>query len=839
MQNDAVGKSLVGVRSALRLSLGVTPLLHFCLWMNVLLLVPYWRTRPLQVLASIGILPWLIFLCVVGLPSEVYSQSFQREITPVLTKAGCNRGSCHGAAAGRGGFRLSLYGSDPAADYREIVQQLGGRRIHRVYPEQSLLLRKATESIEHGGGQRLLIGGEGVKRIETWISNGAYWVDSGSSADSQVKQSPEKLDAVVSDIAEPVIGVRHLRVTPTKVVLAQVGDSIPLQAEATFADGTSEDVTNWTVFEAEDDSSLEIDRFHPRVTARRHGRHLIIARYLTQVVPIEILVPYPFGFVSSTLTHAENHDLEMTDEVAGSGAAKIHERSVIHERSGIHVGAERLGGDGSHDVAGEFIDRWVNHRLSVLRLPASPQCDDATFFRRACLDLTGRLPTSWQYMEYFDHPEQERRGWWIETLIASDAFNHYWTFKLAELFRLRRLPNSQEAMERYHTWIGSQLRESVGYDQIVKSLLTARGDASEIGPANFLRTVAGPRERAELVSEVFMASRLRCANCHDHPLDRWTQDDYHGLSAVFATIRVGDRVVDQPNGKVTHPKTGKDARPKLPGGSWLEGSSQNDGLPSLGHVYADWLLEESNPYFAKAIVNRLWKSMMGRGLVEPVDDFRETNPASHPELLARLAEHFVESGCDLRSTLKVIARSAAYQRSSMTVPGNASDTVFYSHYYDRSLRAEVLADAISDVLEMPAIYGNEPVGTRAIDLVDPQIESRSLDVLGRCSRETTCDAADSGSGSGLSAKLFLLNGSLINGRLESDENRLANLMKAESNSVEIIKTFYQVALQRSPKESELDYWMVELENCDPEDRSFLLRDFVWSLLACREFTTNH
>lgn len=743
-------------------------------------------------------------------PEDSFAKSFQRQITPVLTKAGCNQGSCHGAAAGRGGFHLSLYGSDPAADYREIVQKLGGRRIHRVEPQLSLLLRKATESMEHGGGQRLLAGGAGSLRIEKWIRDGAYWEESSEQGQMETTQHGSSNH----DLPKIEIGSADLMqflVTPSRSTVATIGESIPLTAKAVFSDGTTEDVTAWTVFEAEDESSLEIDANKSEIKVLRPGRHLVIARYLTEVIPIEFLVP-------------------VANETAGADGVPTGDsnESVI-----------KGNGDSLRSETISFIDQRINERLSRLKIPASPGCSDATFLRRSSLDLTGRLPTLQQVGDYLSKPDLNRRSQWVDTLLASEEFTEYWTLKLAQLFRLRQLPNSDAAIQGYHRWIGEQLRARVGYDQIVRSLLTSRGDTAEIGPANFLRTAEGPRQRAELVSEVFMASRLRCANCHDHPLDRWTQDDYHGLAAIFATIEVGTRVEDQLLGKVTHPKTGQDARLKLPGGPWLKVPSPSISDDSPSDAYANWLLDVENPYFAKAIVNRLWRAMMGRGLVEPVDDFRQTNPASHPELLGELAEQFVLSRYDLRQTLRLITLSDAYQRSSQTLALNQSDDTFYSRYYERPLPAEVIADAISDVLDVSAVYGDEPKGTRAIQLVDPQIESRALDVLGRCSRESSCEDNGDQSGQGLSAKLFVFNGAFINQRLESDENRLGRLLASGAEPIEVIQSFYRSALQRSLTKAEMDYWSIEMEKNNRMDHQSFLRDFVWSLLACREFTTNH
>ena len=767
---------------------------------------------------------FLSIACLTFSSGAVPAKSFERIITPVLTKAGCNRGSCHGAAAGRGGFHLSLYGSDPEADYREIVFQFGGRRLHRLAPEKSLLLLKATETIEHGGGQRLIADGEAAQRIIGWIKNGAYWHQSSQS--SQIADGSEySTDTRPQNSNLKPAALREVKVIPSTVVLPSVGAAFDLNVEALFDDGTHENVTDWTVFDPDDQAALEVDKKSSRVTALRPGRHLLIARYLNRVIPVEVLVPFSSAGGSRQASGASTS--RGVDENDGDPATQI---------STTQFSTTQIAAD-------QIIDSHIDRRLQVLGLPASPVCDDMTFIRRCCLDLVGRLPNEQELEEYLRQSATMRRDWLIESLLESSSFNRYWTLQLAKLFRLRSLPNSETALSKYHTWISEQLESHVGYDRLVKALLTARGDVSEIGAANFLRTANGPRERAELVSEVLMGSRLRCANCHDHPLDQWTQDDYHGLAAILATIKVGQQIQDQPDGRVTHPKTGQDALPKLPAGDYLNHQTRvvSDSLdsltePTVSDSLADWLLDRENPYFAKAIVNRLWKSMMGRGLVEPVDDFRQTNPPTHPALLEQVTRHFIRSGYDLRATLRLIARSQAYQRSSATTPSNEADRLFYSHHYSRELEPEVLSDAISDVLDVSIAYGDLPLGTRAVDLVHPQVDSRALDILGRCSREGSCESDGESSSRGLSAKLFLLNGEFINKRLESQEGRLARLLEHGSSPEEIIKVFYQAALQRSPDSRELAYWKTHLDDLPESDYREFLGDFVWSLIASREFT---
>ena len=331
-----------------------------------------------------------------------------------------------------------------------------------------------------------------------------------------------------------------------------------------------------------------------------------------------------------------------------------------------------------------------------------------------------------------------------------------------------------------------------------------------------------------------MGSRMKCANCHNHPLDHWTQDDFHGLTAMFAKLTRSKVIRFNPLGKNIHPNTGEEALMKIPGGDYLPPEIK-DGRAT----FSDWLIDPANPYFAKSIVNRLWKSLMGRGLVEPVDDFRSTNPATHPELLERLAEDFIDHGYDIRHTLKVIAMSSAYTRSSNPLDGNQTDSQFYSYAIAKPLEPEVLADAITDVLGVPVGYGAEPLGTRAVELQDGAISSEALDILGRCDRTNSCEGAPPPVGP-LAQKLHLLNGALLNARIGSEEGRLLKLIQSKRSPWEIVVEFYRAALNRPPNQNEMDvlHQWIDPSKTSAEQQK-VLEDVVWSILTCREFVTNH
>jgi hypothetical protein len=700
----------------------------------------------------------LIMMLAVSADAGQSSIDFDTRVIPVLTKAGCNTGACHGAAAGRGEFRLSLYGGDPKFDHRSISLELEGRRVNLAKPDESLLLLKATESINHGGGPRLELDGAGATVLQQWIDEGAS------------RSRSATLD--------------EFSVEPRSRVVSGVGETVDLKAYARFSGSPIADVTQWTVFTPEDSAAVEIDSDTGTAAVLRRGRHIVVARYLDHVVPVEIIVPL------------SDQDVDLADEPRRN-----------------------------------FVDDHVLRTLEVLHLPVSSAADDSAFLRRVTLDLTGRLPTPRMQNDYQRNSNLLKRQQLVDRLLASDEFTEYWILRFAKLLRIRSQPGDTQGALTYHKWLTRQIGTGVPYDQMARTILTATGDTHQVGPANFYRTGGGPRKQAEFASELFMGTRLRCANCHNHPLDRWTQDDYHGLAAIFAKINRGRVIKVVARGEVAHPRTGEAAISRIPGDRFLKDA--DDGRAEM----AAWLTDPKNPFFAKAAVNRLWKAMMGRGLVEPTDDLRATNPATHPPLLKQLADDFVEHGYDLRHTLRLIVLSSTYGRSLQPSPDNQADDRYYSHAFTRPLGPEVLADAIADVTGVFDQYADHPPDSRAVSLFDPKIESETLNVLGRCSREESCETSGEGSG-GLTLKLHLLNGPLLNRRIVASEGRLTKLIAAGVAAEEIVNRFYRLALCRDPSAVERSFWNGQLSANGSNERD-VLEDFLWSLLTCKEFVTNH
>ena len=705
----------------------------------------------------------LLKLTSIGLAEKREAVEFENDLIPIFTKMGCNAGKCHGSAIGRGDFKLSLYGGDPESDFEEIVRRMNGRRVNLSKPDESLIVLKPTANLKHGGRMVFDDDSESERLLIDWIKQGA----------KNLKHRH----------------LKHVEVTPRKFVATKTGATAQLKVTAHYDNGKTRDVTAWTTFVAEDSSAVDIDADAASAEVRRGGRHIVVARYLSEVIPIVLVSP-------------------------------LNNQAV----------------DLSSEPRNNFVDEYVLRLLAELRLPTSPLADDGTFLRRVTLDLTGRLP---EYNHESRVPGFDREAI-VDKLLSSEEFVDFYTLKLAKLLRIQskndknRVTMTTKAARGFHNWIAEQLRNGVGYDQIANEIITATGDTTKVGPATFYIAVEDPQLQTEFATEVFMGSRMKCANCHNHPLDKWTQDDFHGLTAIFAKLTRQQVVKINPLGSAIHPNTGEAAQMKIPGEEFLPAAT-TDGR----EAFANWLTARDNPYFAKATVNRLWKSLMGRGLVEPVDDFRSTNPATHPVLLNKLAEDFIEHGYDLRHTLKLIAMSATYARSSITVDGNETDDRFYSHMIQKPIEPAVLADAISDVLGVASQYGSEQYGTRAVELPDGSIRSDALDILGRCDRSKSCEGAPSPTGP-LAQRLHLFNGGLLNDRVGAVGSRLDQFIKAEMRPMEIVEDYYQTALNRPPNEQEVRFLSMLLNPAkSSKEQRNLLGDFVWSIATCKEFVTNH
>ena len=716
----------------------------------------------------LGLSLWILLAPPRLLSAEI-AVDFQSEVMPMLTRAGCNAGDCHGSAAGRGGFHLSLLGSSPDRDFEAITGEFKGRRLNLKYPAESLLLKKPTGYVDHGGGTVLDVDSAEAALLERWIAEGA------------------------SKVTQRKLAEFHVELSSGNSTIMK-GQGTLVRALATFSDETELEVTDRVTWSVQDKDALQLDRTTGELTALRSGQHVLIARFMNQVKPLMVQVPFN----------------RSSDELA-----------VDHDLSRLHR-----------------IDQEIVGKLMQLNLEPLPRASSATLVRRVYLDLTGQLPSADATREYIEDSDPNKYANLITDLLGSGEYIDYWSFHVARMLQIRPQAKSDAAARAYFQWIRQQLRQP--YNLLVRTLVLSQGTIEEQPATEFYRTVRGAREQAELTSELFMGVRLRCANCHNHPLDRWTQDDYHGLAAVFATVRQGPRVHVVSRGEVTHPATGVAAIPKIPGDQYISVPSDQENL-DLRVPFANWLTSPKNSYFAKTAVNRIWSYLMGRGLVNPVSNMSETNPASHSALLQWLADDFVEHNFDIQHTVGQIMTSDAYQRR---VVRNAtlSQQVFYRGYLARPLPPEVLLDAISDVTGVATEFTGFNATTRAIQIPYQDIPSTALDAVGRCTLEQCGSVVNTEIT--IAQRLQWINGALINDKLNGQDSYLRQLEQQLQNEKisgeKLIQELYVRMYSRSPNQAELLFWKSQLTKAMPIGKQIgIIRDLLWSLLASREFGSQH
>jgi hypothetical protein len=704
-------------------------------------------------------LVWLLAAsCAAGTVAAEERLDFPTRILPILTKAGCNAGSCHGAAVGQGGFKLSLLGYDPAQDHANLTREFGGRRLDVETPANSLFVRKGTDQLDHEGGRKIKRGSDAERTLLAWVAAGAPF----GPADLRVTK---------------------IEVEPADSLLRASDQSVQLRVRATMSDGRSEDVTALALYSSNDDAVADVDKAGV-VTTRDRGLTSIMVRYSGQAVAARIAVPFGDAEIATADFKPRN-----------------------------------------------FIDERVLAELRRLRLPPSPLSDDAEFFRRVHLDLIGRLPEPDAVRAFLQEPpSEEKRRRVIASLLEREEFVDFWTLKFGDWLLISGKRGSEAATRAYHDWVRGQLARNRPLDQFVRELLLAQGEVTRVGPANFFSLATDPRDLGEHVAGMFLGAQIACARCHAHPADRWTQDDYHAFAACFARLsRQGETISVSTRGEVEHPKTQKPVAPRPLGAVALPGHDDDRRVE-----LAAWLTAPDNPFFARNLVNRVWKHLLGRGLVEPVDDLRPTNPPTNPALHDALAKEFAQHGFDLRWLVGAIANSRTYQLAAHTNEGNRRDDRLFSHAYLKPLPAQVFADAVAQVTGVPDKFEGQADATRAVQLVGAHTPSYALDVLGRCSRERSCETADR-AGGGLAQALHLINGPTINDKLRG--GTLGRLLAANTPNRELVDELYLRALGRPASAAEQTEWTARLSRA--ADRSIVAEDLLWALLNSREFAFNH
>jgi hypothetical protein len=702
--------------------------------------------------------------------NEPFTWSFRNHVESVLAQAGCNSGACHGAQAGKKGFKLSLRGYDPLGDYASITRQARGRRIVPADPGRSLLLTKPTGAVPHGGGLRLEVGSREYQVISQWIAAGC----------------PEPRDD------DPRL--ERLEILPGGAVL-EPGNEQQLVVMAHFTDGHREDVTRWAKYTATNLSVAQVDDAG-RISVMGHGEGAVTAWYASQVVVATVSSPYKNAIDPSVFADAPRRN---------------------------------------------FIDELVLAKLESLNLPPSPPASDAEFLRRAFIDTIGVLPTIDETRQFLRDASPDKRDRLIESLLARPEFVDYWTYKWSDLLLVNSEKLKPPAMWAYYQWIRNQVAAGTPWDDMVRQLITAKGSTLENGAANFFVLHQDPAELAETTSQAFLGMSIGCAKCHNHPLEKWTNNQYYAMANLFARVRAkdiageGNRMLFAASeGDLVQPLTGKPQPPQPLDGEPLPLESTADRREHL----AAWLVSPANPYFSRSITNRVWANFFAVGLVENVDDLRLTNPASNEALLTAAADYLVEQKFDLKALMRAILQSATYQRSSRALAENQGDERFYSRYYPRRLMAEVLLDAVSQVTAAPTQFPNYPADWRALELPDANVNSKFLNTFGRPDRLITCECERTAAPSMVQV-LHISNGDTINEKLAAKGNRLEALLSAAASDEAIVEDAYLAALSRFPTETEKQQMLSVLAEPSEADKRVLVEDLYWSILSSREFLFNH
>jgi hypothetical protein len=693
--------------------------------------------------------------------------SFRLDVMPVFMRAGCNTGSCHGAARGKDGFRISLFGFDPEGDHYRLTREMVGRRINLAIPSDSTMLEKSIGAVQHTGGKRFETSSELYQTLYHWIEAGA--------PNDDVSKLPK------------VVGVD---LYPRGGVLDGKGSTQQLTVRARYSDGTDRDVTSLAVFLTNNDVSAAVSP-DGLVTAGERGEAFVMARFETYTVGTQFIVlPKGLKFAYSDEPHAN------------------------------------------------YVDKLVADKLRKLRIAPSGLCDDPTFLRRVTLDIVGLTPTIEEYNRFMSSPDPAKRSKLIDELLERKEFSEIWVNKWAELLQIRStISVSYKSMFLYYNWLVERLSKNMPMDQMVQELLGANGGTFKNPATNFYQTTTETLPLTESVAQVFMGMRIQCAQCHNHPFDRWTQNDYYGFAAFFAQIgRKGGEdyretiVFNSGGGEVNHPVGGRVMAPKFLGGETPDVQGKDRRV-----VLAKWLASPQNPWFASSFANRVWAHFMGVGIVEPIDDFRVSNPASNPELLEALGKHFTDTKYDLKALVRDICNSRTYQRATQRNESNISDERNFSHALVRRIKAENLLDTISAVTGTKDKFQGLPLGARAVQIADGQSSTYFLTTFGRAARETPCSCEVKMEPT-LSQALHLLNGDTVNAKI-TQGGLIAKLMAAKKTPEEQITELYLRCLARKPTGEEISKLVPTLGN--DKERAQGLDDLFWALLNSREFLFNH
>lgn len=692
--------------------------------------------------------------------------SFANEIVPVLTKAGCNSGGCHGSPSGRGGFRLSLFGYEPDYDYDQVVKEKRGARVNTNNPAASPILQKPTMKTPHGGGMRFKEGSDYYNRMLAWLKAGA-------------PKQPE-FDPRLS----------RIEIFPNEWTLQKPGEAQQIVVIAHRDDGTSQDVTQYARYNTNDDAVAEVND-DGVIESTGKGETIIMVRYLGGVGVVSLKVP--------------------RDPVPASSY------------------------DNFKPV--NYIDDAVLEKLKEVRVPPSGPASDAEFVRRAYIDTCGMIPTADEARAFLDSKDPQKREKLVESLLNRPEFIDYWALKWSDLLSNDSDVKKGKGNQVFYRWIKESLTQNKPYDQFARELITATGSAYRYGPANWYNIREyDPLTIGSNTSQVFLGIRMDCARCHNHPFEAWSQMDYYGLASFFGRTKF-KRGVDEDerifyaaiDGDVRHPRSNAVVEPKFPAGDFPSFTTDEDRREKL----AAWITAPSNPWFKRSIANRLWNNFFGRGIVQPVDDFRLTNPASNQKLLDAMGEKVVAYKFNLKGLMRDILNSRTYQTTSAHNAQNVNDRFYNSRSWPRKIYAEVLLDAIGSATGVKDFFGPYE---RAVAVPDNRMNNGFLDLFGRAKRDLTCECERS-EDSNVTMVLNLLNGPTVNGKLGNPNGRVMKLLNAKKQPNEITEELYLAALSRRPNEKELAA-AAKLFSKAPTPKEGA-EDLMWGLLNMKEFLLNH
>jgi hypothetical protein len=692
--------------------------------------------------------------------------NFENDIVSLFSRFGCNSAGCHGKAEGQNGFKLSVFGFDPDADYAALTKEARGRRVFPAAAENSLILKKISGRVAHGGGVRIPRGSHEYATIRDWIAAGTPF---GKASDPRVVS---------------------IKVEPAERLLEMRGRQ-QLRVVARYSDGREADVTHHAKFQSNNDGLATVSETGLVRAGEAPGDVAIMASYMNAVDVLRALIPR---------------------------AQRIENYPKLLENN--------------------FIDKLVFAKLKKLNILPSELADDADFLRRAYLDVIGTMPTPEEARRFLDDKRADRRVQLVDALLERPEFADYWALKWADLLRVDSQVLGNKRAYSYYKWIRDSLAANKPLDRFARELVVAEGPLREVGPASFYQVVGNPGDRASTLSQVFLGVRLACAQCHHHPFDRWSQTDYYGMSAYFSSATVtkssrGHVLLTTPASPTKHPRTGETILAHPLGGAMPAKLSEGDHRQQL----ADWLTSPDNRWFARNLANRVWAHFMGRGLVEPVDDVRATNPPTNPELLDALAKELMADKFDFKKLIRIITASRVYQLSSKPNATNERDEQNYSRARFKRIDAEVLLDMVCQTTGIGEKFPGVPAGCRAIQLWDSKTPHYFLKLFGRPTRVSACECERNHEPS-VSQVLHLLNSPEIHDKLTHEGGVVARLVKRLSEDGPLVEELYLTYHSRRPTEKERSVALEYLKE-NGDQRRKAAEDLAWALMNSLEFVFNH